>query len=203
MTTFFLVRHGVTSHTGHKLTGRIPGVHLTEEGRAQADAAADALERVPLKAIYSSPIDRAMETAQPIAERHKLTIRKARGLGEVEFGKWSNRSFKTLNKKKLWATVQRFPSGARFPDGESFPEVQARAVGEMERLRRVHPRQAICCVSHADVIKLVAAHYLGTHLDLFQRLVVSPASITVISVGDGGPMVHALNLSPRALAPKP
>ena len=194
MTVLYLVRHGVTSHTGQKLSGWMPDIHLTEKGLAQAEAVAERLASVPLKAVYSSPIDRTLETARPIAARHGLPVRSRRYIGEVEFGRWEDRSFKTLRRTKLWGRVQRFPSGARFPDGETLREVQVRAVDEMERISAEHPRDAVCCVSHADVIKLVLAHYMGLHIDLFQRLDVGPASVSVITVSGDGPMVHAMNI---------
>ena len=194
MTLFYLVRHGVTSHTGHKLSGWMPDIHLTEKGLAQAEAVAERLASVPLKAVYSSPIDRTMETARPIAARHGLSVRSRRYIGEVEFGRWEDRSFKTLRRTKLWGSVQKFPSGARCPDGETLREVQVRAVDEMERISAEHPRHAVCCVSHADVIKLVLAHYMGLHIDLFQRLDVGPASVSVITVSGDGSMVHAMNI---------
>jgi probable phosphomutase (TIGR03848 family) len=193
MTDFFFVRHGVTAHTGQKLSGRMPDILLTEEGTRQADVVAESLADVPFKAIYSSPIERTMETARAIARYHKLEVKVRRGVTEVEFGRWSDRSFKMLRRTKLWRTVQTWPSGARFPDGESLVQVRDRAVEEVERLRAEHPRQTICCVSHADVIKLIAAHYLGMHMDLYQRLVIGPASISVISVTDAGPRVGILN----------
>ena len=194
MTVVYLVRHGVTSHTGHKLSGWMPDIHLTGKGVAQAEAVAERLASVPLKAVYSSPIDRTMETARPIAARHGLPVRSRRYIGEVEFGRWEDRSFKTLRRTKLWGRVQRFPSGARFPDGETLREVQVRAVDEIERISAEHPRDAVCCVSHADVIKLVLAHYMGLHIDLFQRLDVGPASVSVITVREEGPVVHAMNI---------
>ncbi len=197
MTTFFLVRHGVTTHTNHKLSGWMPDIHLTEEGRAQAEAAAEGLAGVPLKAVYASPITRTTETARPIAERHGLAVATRRDLGEVEYGKWTNRSLKVLARTKLWSTVQRWPGGVRFPDGESLRAVQGRAVDGIEALRSDHPKQSVCVVSHGDVIKLVAAHYLGLHIDLFQRIVIVPASITVISVSDDGPRMLALNVVPN------
>ena len=198
MTTFYLVRHGVTTHTNHRLSGWMPDIHLTEEGRAQAEAAADRLAGVPLKAVYASPIARTTETARPIAERHGLKVTTMRELGEIEYGKWTNRSLKVLARSKLWTTVQRWPAGVRFPEGESFRGVQSRAVDGMETLRAHHRNQSVCVVSHGDVIKLVAAHYLGLHIDLFQRIVIVPASITVISVTDDGPRVLALNVVPTA-----
>lgn len=196
MTVFYFVRHGVTAHTGHKLSGWIPGIHLTDEGRAQAEAAAGMLASVPFKAIYSSPIDRTMETAAPIARLHGLEIVQAPSLGEVEYGKWSNRTFKTLVRTKLWEKVQRYPSGVRFPEGETFREVQTRAVEEVESIAARHRKQIVCCVSHADVIRLLAAHYLGVHIDLFQRLTVAPASVSVIALNDGRPLVISLNSPP-------
>lgn len=199
-TTFYLVRHGLTSHTGHRLTGWAPGVHLTDEGRRQAEAAAERLASVTLRAVYSSPIERTMETAEPIARRQGLRVRKRKGIGEVHYGKWTGRRFASLTNTKLWRVVQMYPSGARFPDGETLQETQKRALEDIEKLRLAHPRDKICCVSHADVIKLVAAHYLGVHIDLFQRIDISPGSITVISVGDYGPRVHALNTVPLPAA---
>ncbi|MGH2693989.1 MAG: MSMEG_4193 family putative phosphomutase [Actinomycetota bacterium] len=199
MTTLYLVRHGLTAHTGSRLSGWAPGIHLTEDGVAQARAVAERLEEVPLAAVYSSPIERSLETARVIAESLGLEVRIRRALGEVRYGRWTNRSLKTLTRTKLWASVQRWPSGARFPEGESLREVQARAIAEIERLRDEHAREHICCVSHADVIRVAAAHYLGLHIDLFQRLVVSPGSITVIGIGNEGPKVLAVNVSPSTI----
>jgi probable phosphomutase (TIGR03848 family) len=196
VTTFFLVRHGVTSHTGHKLTGWLPDVHLTDDGRAQAEAVAKSLAGIPFEAVYSSPIERTMETAQPIARVHGLRVHRRRSLGEIEFGRWTNRSFKSLVKTRLWSQVQKHPSAFRFPDGESFLEVQHRAVEELESLHGKHERGAVVCVSHADVIKLIASHYIGAHVDLFQRIEIGPGSTTVIALGGGGPRVLAVNVPP-------
>jgi len=195
MTTFVLVRHAVTAHTGLKLSGWMPNLRLTSEGRAQAEAVAERLGSVKLDAIYSSPILRTVETARAIAARHDLDVTMRKGIGEVEYGTWTDRSLKSLARTKLWTTLQRFPSSARFPEGESLREVQSRALAELERLRAEHPRQTVCLVSHGDVIRLLAAHYLGVHIDLFQRIHIGPASVSVISVGDQGPMVLTLNSS--------
>lgn len=166
---------------------------MTEEGRHQAETVAEKLSGVPFKAVYSSPIDRTMETARAIARKQGLKVQRADGFTEVEFGKWTDKSFKVLRRTKLWSTVQRFPSGARFPEGESFPEVQGRALAEVDRLRAAHPKDVICCVSHADVIKLIVSHYLGVHMDLFQRMDIGPASVSVVAVGDSGPRVLTVN----------
>lgn len=198
MTTFFLVRHGVTAETGHRLTGWTEGVALNDEGRAQAAAAGAFLSSVKLRAIYTSPVQRCSETARIVAESHpRLQPQELMEIGEVRFGTWSGSSFKALRRRRLWETVQRWPSLARFPEGESFTEVQARAVAGLDALRAEHPRGAICCVSHADVIKLIVAHYLGMHIDLFQRIVIGPASVSVVTVGEHGPRVSAVNLQPE------
>ena len=174
----------------------MPDIHLSDEGKLQAEAVASVLAKVPLKAVYSSPIDRTLETARIVAAPHDLNVRTRRNLGEVEYGAWTNRSLKTLARTRLWSTVQRFPSAARFPDGETLRETQARALEAIEKIREEHPKQAVCIVSHADVIKLVAAHYLGMHIDLFQRLMISPASYSVVSVGEHGPVVQSINSQP-------
>lgn len=197
MTVFFLVRHAVTDHTGRKLTGWLPDVHLTDEGRAQAEATAQALAGVDFESIFSSPIDRTIETARIVAAPHKLRVSVRKGLGEVQYGKWTDRPLKSLMRTRLWGTVQSWPSGARFPDGESLREVQSRAVDEIEAIRAQH-NGAVCVVSHGDVIKLITAHYLGVHIDLFQRIVVAPASWTTIAVSEHGPKVLTVNALPHA-----
>ena len=199
MTTFYFVRHALTSHTGKKLSGWMEGVPLTEEGRDQAAAVAERLVDVPLKAVYSSPIDRSLETAKAIASRHGLEVRTRRNLGEVEYGTWTNRPLKVLARTKLWTKVQRYPSGVRFPEGETLREVQNRAVDEVDRLAQEHPKDVISCVSHGDVIKLIFAHYMGIHIDLFQRLVIAPASISVLALSDHGPAILSLNAAPMSI----
>jgi len=174
----------------------MPKLHLTDEGKAQAAAAGERLAGFKLDAIYSSPILRTVETARAIAAHHDLDVVIRRGIGEVHYGGWEDRSLKSLARTKLWVTVQRFPSAARFPDGESLREVQARALEEIDRIREEHPKGTVCCVSHGDVIRLVAAHYLGVHIDLFQRIMIGPASISVIAVGQQGPVVLSLNAAP-------
>lgn len=196
MTTFFLVRHAVTAHTGERLTGWMEGVHLTKEGEEQARIAAQGLAHVKFDAIYSSPIDRTIETARAIAQHHKTPVKVRRGLGEVQYGKWTNRSLSSLMKTKLWEQIMRVPSAVRFPDGETLREVQTRAVSEIEKIALEHPKGKVCCVSHGDVIKLIAAHYLGVHIDLFQRIVIAPASVSVISLSSYGPRILALNNCP-------
>jgi probable phosphomutase (TIGR03848 family) len=197
VTTFFLVRHGVTSHTATKLTGWMPGVSLNADGRTEAEAAAATLSAVKFDAIYSSPIERTIETAEIIAAPHNLDVVVLEELGEVQYGRWTNRTYKSISRTKLWDRVQRWPSSARFPDGEALSEVQLRATATLGELHARHPKGQVCCVSHADVIRLVVAHYLGVHIDLFQRLVIGPASISVVVLGDDGPKVVAVNVPPK------
>lgn len=196
MSRVLFVRHGVTEHTGHRLSGRLPGIHLTEEGRAQAAAAADHLAEVRIDEIYSSPIDRCRETAKIIAERHGVEVRIEDDLTEVGYGSWSGRSFRSLQRLKLWEVVQRRPSAVRFPDGETLRDVQARAVDAVEAIVDRHPRKTICCVAHADVIRLVLAHHLGVHIDLFQRIEVAPASISALELDGAHVRVVAVNVVP-------
>ncbi len=189
-----LVRHGQTPTTGAVLPGRAPGLHLAEAGAAQADALAERLAGVEqVAAVYTSPLERTRETARPIARARGLKVRVERGLLECDFGEWTGRTLKELGKLPEWATVQRYPSGFRFPGGESFREMQARVTGALARLVERHRGEVIVAVSHADPIKAAVADALGTHLDLFQRIAVSPCSTTVISYGTGGPMVLSVN----------
>jgi probable phosphomutase (TIGR03848 family) len=196
LTTFYFVRHGVTAETGVKLSGWMD-TPLNEAGQRQAAAAASVLSEKRLKAIYSSPVARCSQTAKIVAEPHGQDVRTLDRLGEVRYGAWTDRSLKQLSKLKVWQDVQHQPSSFRFPDGETLREVQARAVDEIESLRIAHRKDAICCVSHADVIRLVFAHYLGVHIDLFQRIIVGPASISILVLGDHSPRVVCLNWMPE------
>lgn len=188
MTTVFLIRHGENEFvTKGRLAGWLPGVHLNKRGRAQAEALARLLEPVNIHAIYTSPLERAVETAEPLAKAKGLPLLRRAGLSEVDVGRWQGQSLRLLRRRKLWQTVQLAPSMARFPDGESFTEAQARAVGELDAILRRHTRRrsVIACFSHADIIRLIIAHYLGLSLDLFQRLTIQPASISLLHVSDG------------------
>jgi probable phosphomutase (TIGR03848 family) len=199
-TTVLLVRHGQTPTTGKVLPGRAKGLHLADLGREQAETTAAniaALSRVD--AVYSSPLERARETAAPIARASGLRTRSARGLLECDFGSWTGRELKALMKLPEWQTVQRSPSTFRFPDGESFIEMQTRMVTCLDALRAEHPGGTIVCVSHADTIKAAVAHAVGTPLDLFQRIVISPASVTAIVWTPNGPIVLAVNSTGRPL----
>jgi len=197
-TLVLLVRHGQTPTTGKVLPGRAPGLHLADRGREQADAVAARIAalngpRRKVAAVYASPLERTRETAAPIGKALGLRVRQAKGLLEADFGDWTGAALKVLSKRPEWRTVQRNPSGFRFPNGESFIEMQTRICTAIQRLRTAHPGQTVVAVSHADPIKAAVAHALGTHLDLFQRIVVSPCSVSAILYGDEGPIVLAVN----------
>jgi probable phosphoglycerate mutase len=200
-TLVLLVRHGQTPTTGATLPGRARGLHLADSGRAQADSAAARIGQLKkVSAIYASPLERTRETAKPIAAALGLKIQIDRGLLECEFGDWTGAKLGDLRKLPEWNTVQRYPSGFRFPNGESFAEMQTRMVGALDKLVARHPGETIVAVSHADPIKAAVAQALGTHLDLFQRIVISPCSISAILYSSGGPAVLATNSTGDNLA---
>ncbi|MEL6890789.1 MAG: MSMEG_4193 family putative phosphomutase [Actinomycetota bacterium] len=200
-TTVLLVRHGQTPTTGKVLPGRAKGLHLADEGHRQAEITADRIAELGgVAAVYSSPLERAKETAAPISKAVGRRTVVDRGLFECDFGEWTGKELKKLMKLPEWQTVQRAPSTFRFPGGESFTEMQTRMVSALDRLRIKHPGETIVCVSHADTIKAAVAHALGTHIDLFQRIVISPASVSALSWHAGGPVVLAVNQTGRSLS---
>jgi len=193
-TVVLLVRHALTATTGAVLPGRAPGLHLSDEGRRQADAAARRLASLPkITALYASPLERARETAAAIGRTRGLAVRVERGLSELDVGAWTGRSLKRVARRPEWRVVQRHPSGFRFPRGESFTEMQARIVSALARLVERHAGAVLVAVSHADPIKAAVAHALGAHLDLFQRIAIGPASITAIAYRLEGPLVLTIN----------
>lgn len=193
-TLVLLVRHGQTPTTGSTLPGRAKGLHLAESGVAQAEAAAQRIAQLKsVAAVYASPLERTRETARPIARERGMKIQIDRGLLECDFGDWTGKKLDVLRKLPEWTTVQRYPSGFRFPRGESFAEMQTRMVGAIDSLVAKHPGETIVAVSHADPIKAAVAQALGTHLDLFQRIVISPCSISAILYSASGPAVLAVN----------
>jgi probable phosphomutase (TIGR03848 family) len=203
-TVVLLVRHGQTPTTGKLLPGRAPGLHLSEVGQAQAAAVGERLGKVKkIDAIYASPLERTKETAGAIAKALGMKVTLDKGLLEADIGDWTGQELKVVSKLPEWKAVHSYPSGFRFPGGESFVEMQSRTVSALDRLRRAHPGQTIVAVSHADTIKAAVAHALGTHLDLFQRIVISPCSVTSIAYGDGGPTVLSVNSVGDAPAPPP
>jgi probable phosphomutase (TIGR03848 family) len=194
-----LVRHGRTPTTGSVLPGRAPGLHLSDAGREQAETAARrvaAFNPAPV-AVYASPLERALETAKPIAAKLGVRARVERGLVECDYGTWTGEELRKLRRRREWRTIQQLPSAFRFPEGESFTQMQARMSDTLDRLSERHRGEAFVAVSHADAIKAVVAAAAGVPLDLFQRLVISPCSITVIVRSDTGYGILTMNSTPE------
>lgn len=205
MTMILLVRHGQNEWVEKKrLAGWIPNVHLNEEGKEQAKQVAERLSHLPIKALYSSPVTRCMETARSIGRALNLQVQELEAVGEVRYGEWEGEEIEKLSKEKAWHAVQHFPSRFRFPEGEALRHVQARAVDALEGLSARHGKnEMIVVVSHADLIKLTLAHYLGVHIDLFQRIVISPASVSALALADNGMMRVARLNDDGPLKPPP
>lgn len=186
VTRLVLARHAVTAQTGPLLSGRRPGIALSEEGRGQAAALGERLAALPVAAVYASPIERTTETAQAVARHHQLEVRGLDGVLEADYGEWTGQKLSDLAKTDLWKVVQRAPSRASFPGGESLAAMQARMVRALEGVVADHPGELVVVVSHADPIKAAIAHYTGVHLDLFQRIVVAPASVSAFAFSGAG-----------------
>jgi probable phosphomutase (TIGR03848 family) len=198
MPLLLLIRHGENEFvkTG-KMAGRMPGVHLNERGRQQAEELAAALSDVQLKAVYASSLERAVETAEPIAAGHKLEIQLCPDLMDTNIGKWQGRTLKQLRRLKKWKIVQQAPSRFTFPEGESFLQNQMRIVSTLDEIAASHkPKDIVAVVFHADPIKLAVAHYLGMPLDHFQRLGCDTGSVTVLYVSEMGAHLVKLNQRP-------
>ena len=192
-TRVVLVRHGVTAQTGPLLSGRKPGIPLSDEGVAQAEATAQRLAKLTISTVYASPIERTTQTAQCIAARLDLPVLPLDGVIEADYGDWTGGKIADLAKTEEWKVVQVAPSRARFPGGESIREMQSRMVGAIDALVEAHKNETIVVVSHADPIKSAIAHYTGMHLDLFQRVYVSPASVTVLEFHPFGVLLVKCN----------
>jgi probable phosphomutase (TIGR03848 family) len=193
VTLALLIRHGLAESAEGRLYGTTPGIHLSDEGRTQADRLVERLSGVKLDAVFSSPFERCLETAEPLAARRNLEVQVVAELGEVDYGRWTGRTFNSLRRTALWRRVHQIPSSVRFPGGESLTEVQDRAVRALEEIAARHPRDVVAVVSHGDVIRLLLAHYAAMHMDLFHRLVADRASVSAVTVGEGVPRVVRMN----------
>ena len=195
MPTFLLIRHGENEYVAKgRLAGRLPGVHLNENGKNQADAVAKAFMKAPIKAIFSSPMERCMQTAEPLAAALDLEIFASQGLIEVDFGSWQDKTLKQLQRRKLWKVVQTNPSRMQFPEGETFTSAQQRIVQTLESLtKEFDPKDLIACFSHSDLIKLAVSYYLGQPIDLFQRIMIAPASVSTLHLGEIGAQIINVN----------
>jgi probable phosphoglycerate mutase len=193
MTTLFLIRHGLTAVTGSRLYGRTPGIGLDERGRRQAATLVERFRSVRLTALYSSPLERCVETVEPLATAQRVEVRTSDALVEMDAGDWTGRTLTSVRRTKLWKVVQRSPSRFRFPNGESFVDAEARVLDELERIRARHPRGRVAIGTHGDLVRMLVSHYTGAHLDEFQRVASDPASVSVVHLGDSVPRVLLVN----------
>jgi broad specificity phosphatase PhoE len=201
VTTFYLIRHAQRAGDQSMLAGRIPGLSLTVTGREESERLARRLSREPITQIVSSPIERALQTAEPLARILGLTVAICPAMTEIDSGSWTGRTFRELDASDVqWRQFNRMRGLTPIPGGESMVEVQARFVGEMLRLRELYPNDAIACVSHADPIKVALACFLGAPLDFYDRLEVGLGSVSVVTMDEGGPKVLRLNEAAPAIS---
>lgn len=208
MALLLLIRHGLNDFVGKRLAGRLEGVHLNQKGRTQAAHLAKLLADVPIRAVYSSPLERTVETAQPVAQAHHLSLRLHPGLNEIDYGRLQGRSGSQLKRLALWKAMQQTPSAVRFPQGESFQEAQQRAVAALEEIHTAwEENDVVACFSHGDIVRLALTHYLQMPLDAFQRLTIDPGSISLVYRWNDSVRVlgvnHATLLDPGVLQPHP
>ncbi|MGB9674153.1 MAG: histidine phosphatase family protein [Anaerolineales bacterium] len=198
MAILLLIRHAENDYSGKKrLAGRLAAIHLNQNGKEQARKMAAILTNISLKAVYSSPLERALETAQALAERNNLSVIPHDGLIEIDYGDWQGRSLKSLYRTKLWKTVQYAPAWMQFPNGETLLEAQYRISRTLREIgAQYDPKDWIACVSHADPIKLAVAHFLGMPLETYQRITIGLASITALYVDQQNARLLTLNYEP-------
>lgn len=193
MTTFYLIRHGSNDFFQHTLVGRKPGIHLNDAGRREAVALADALAGERIDAILTSPLERCRETAEPLAKKLGLTVEIAEALNEVAFGEWTGRTFAELDALTAWKQWNAFRSGGRVPGGETMLEVQSRMIALVQKLRAERPDQRVALFSHGDPLRTVLLYFLGTPLEFIRRIELSPASVSVLCVGDWDAQFRCIN----------
>jgi probable phosphomutase (TIGR03848 family) len=198
MPTLLLIRHGENEYTvQRRMAGRIPGIHLNDGGRAQAQALADCLSAIPIQAIYSSPLERAMETIQPLAGRLSLPIQECEGLLETDVGDWQGKKVEELQQEPYWEVVQKTPSRVHFPGGESHAAMLTRLIEGIEEICARHEQNDLIALCfHADPIKMVIGHYINLPLDDFKRLVIDTGSVSVLELHKGDARLLGLNLKP-------
>lgn len=195
VTTFLLIRHALCDPVGRSIAGRQPGIHLNDTGRGQASRLAERLEGLSLEAIYSSPLERAQETAEPIGRAKGLPVQTVEAWNEIDFGEWTGRALHDLEPLPEWKRFNSSRSSCTIPGGENMADVLGRVLRDLDRLRCLHPAQGSCVavVSHGDVLRTLVAHVLGIPLDFFQRLEISPASVTSLEISGQVPRVLLLN----------
>lgn len=196
MTIFHLIRHGENDLLRHAIAGRSPGVRLNEAGREQAERIAAYFSATPPRHLFSSPLERAMETAEPLARKTGLKINVSDAVLEVDFGDWTRKSIEELDQLETWRQWNSFRAGGQIPNGETMIAVQRRMVGELERLRRAYPDSTVAIFSHGDPIRAAVVYYLGMPLDFILRLQANPGSISTLAINDWGAQLRGFNLVP-------
>jgi broad specificity phosphatase PhoE len=195
MATFYLIRHAHNDYLGKAIAGWTPGVNLNAEGREHASRLAWKLLGRGITKLYSSPLERAIETAAPIAEALGLKVDVRDALGEVRFGDWTGKRFEELDRDPRWHLFNQYRGGTRPPGGELLLEAQLRIVHELEILQSRHPQETVAVVSHADIIRAALVHYAGMPLDFHHRIEIAPASFSIVELQPRGPRILALNAS--------
>jgi probable phosphomutase (TIGR03848 family) len=194
MSTLFLIRHGLTAQTGKTLYGQIDGIPLDERGQAQAQALAERFAPVRLTAIYSSPLERCVQSVEPLALAQRLEVVERAGLIEMDAGSWTGKPLSRLRHTNLWKEVQASPSTFRFPDGgESFAEAQARVVADLRAIAGRHRRGRVAVATHGDIVRILLSSITGAPLDTFQRTVIDTASVSVVTIDKGSARIHLVN----------
>lgn len=197
--TFYFIRHGMCDPVGKTISGRAPGIHLNEEGVKQARAIGERLGGTPIRAIYSSPLERTRETAEPLARRLRLPVQTSEALLEIDYGAWTGLTLAELAPDPQWQHYNQFRSGQRIPGGELFLEVQSRVIGQLESWARRHAGESVALFSHCDVIRSAILHYLGGPVEFIMRLEIRPASISILHLSDSGPQLSLMNDTSAAI----
>jgi probable phosphoglycerate mutase len=198
VTDILLIRHAMCDPVGVAIAGRAAGIHLNAAGREQARELGEWLALLRLDAIYSGPLERAYETACIVAAPHALAVRVSSGLDELDFGEWTGRTLAELEPLPAWRRFNERRSEAPVPGGERMVDAQRRAVAELDRLAREHPRGRVAAVSHGDILRAVLVYHLRMSLDDIHRLEVSPASVSVVTLDGGPPRVRRVNIPANA-----
>lgn len=193
MTRFLLIRHGTTAAVGQRLSGRAGGVPLNDKGRRDVEALTKELATFPISHIYSSPMERALQTAEPLGRLMGSQVIPHEALNEIDFGDWTGRTFEQLSVQTEFQRFNTFRSCAQAPGGESMQEAQTRITRALQALALKHPNELVAVISHSDIIKAAVAYYAGIHLDLFHRIEISPASVSIIELGDERVHIHLVN----------